>query len=236
MRSPKTNRRPSQDPWFETTGTDAPDYIPISAWEPALNEDHAWTPAGRLTAVHDELPVELEKWLMESRSTNYEDVIGQEVKSIVVDLVVAKLSTLIEESLDDILRKSLHSAQNGIRSVIYNINAQVMLDLCHKDVIGDTMDAHIAKFLDTNAAADRLSQRLLTLSTFMSPLVTFMRRKIDTAKEEYSTAFLTKDPINTVERNKDVTDSLPSRSDSRTDETLCRKLWERRANGRHSKR
>lgn len=52
-----------------------------------------------------------------------------------------------------------------------------MLELLRNEVIENTLivfkntlDAHIAKFFDTDAAAYRLSQRLLTLNTFIAPI------------------------------------------------------------------
>lgn len=72
------------------------------------------------------------------------------------DLVTNELSTLMEESLYSLLRQWPHSTQCGIRSVVYNILDQVMLDLLGKDVIRDTLGAHIAKLFDTDAAANRL--------------------------------------------------------------------------------
>lgn len=47
---------------------------------------------------------------------------------------------------------------------------QIMLYLIRMDVIGDTLDAHEAKLFDTDAAADKLSQRLLTSNTFVAQL------------------------------------------------------------------
>lgn len=94
----------------------------------------------------------------------------------------------------------------------------MMLNLLGKEVIGDTLDAHIAKFNESNAVAYRWSQRLLGSSTAMAPIETIVWRKNITAVEQKSsTEFATKDPTDVVERYKDVHDSSVSGSDSRTD-------------------
>lgn len=72
------------------------------------------------------------------------------------------LVTLVEESSDDLLRMSYHNTQCWTRSVLYKAVEQVMLDLLHNDVIGETLQSHIAKFFDTDAAANLLSKKLFT--------------------------------------------------------------------------
>lgn len=62
------------------------------------------------------------------------------------------MATKCKEVLDDLLHKTLHSSQNGVRYVVYNVAEQVMLDVLHKDVMGETLDAYIAKFLDAHEA------------------------------------------------------------------------------------
>lgn len=93
-----------------------------------------------------------------------------------MELVANELLTIIEDLLDDILRKSIHNAQVGITSVMYDIDEQVVVELLHKDVDGDTLDAHIAKFFDIDAAADWLSKNLLTSRLFMASMATFLKR------------------------------------------------------------
>lgn len=56
-----------------------------------------------------------------------------------------KSSTMIEESLDDVLRHSFHNAQIGIQSVLNNALEQVSLYLLRKHVFRKTLDAHVAK-------------------------------------------------------------------------------------------
>lgn len=51
-----------------------------------------------------------------------------------------------------------------------------MLDLLRKYVIGESLDAHIAKFFDDDAAAKEFSKRLLAPNSFIEPIATFVRR------------------------------------------------------------
>lgn len=92
-------------------------------------------------------------------------------------LVTEKLMALVQESLDDILRPSYNNARSEIRLVVNNVLEQVRLDLLRKAVLCEMLDAYIAKFIDTDAAADRLWKKLLTSSSFMVPIATFVRLK-----------------------------------------------------------
>lgn len=63
------------------------------------------------------------------------------------------------------------------------------------------MHAHIARLFDTGAAADSLSQRLLTSNPFTAHMATIVIRKTGTAMEQrYITAYVTKELLDTVER------------------------------------
>lgn len=100
-----------------------------------------------------------------------------------------------------------------------------MFDLLRKDVFGEIIDAHKAKLFDTDVIIDRLSSRMLTLSTFITSTVTFIRCNTDTAikQREYSTAFTTDHKI-TVKTYNDVDELPPSSSDSGSDEQPSKKL------------
>lgn len=58
------------------------------------------------------------------------------------------------------------------------------MDFLFKDVISETMDAHIAKFSDTEAAADWPLKKLLTSSSFIAPTATFLRCQTDSGIAE----------------------------------------------------
>lgn len=84
---------------------------------------------------------------------------------------------MVEESLEDKLQTMLHSAQSCIRSVVYNVAEKGMLGLLREEVIDDTQEAHIANFLNTIVAGDKLPKRVLTSSSIMAPIARFVRRK-----------------------------------------------------------
>lgn len=151
-----------------------------------------------VSAVHYQPTIELENRLTESMHTTEENVIYKIVKSAVEDRAANKWSPLIDELLDDILRKLIHNGQSRIPSVVYNVDEQMMLDVLVKNVMGDTWDAHIAKFFHTNAAVDKLSQRLLILNTVITPITTFLRPRTDVSMEQKYNTKLATDVIDTV--------------------------------------
>lgn len=53
---------------------------------------------------------------------------------------------MVKESLNDIMKTFLHNAQGDIASVVYKVIEQVMLELLHKDIIGETLDDNITNF------------------------------------------------------------------------------------------
>lgn len=146
-------------------------------------------------------------------------MITREVKYAVKQLVTTKLSTMVEESLDDIMRTSLRNAQTSILSVVYNVVEKVILELVRNNVIRETLGTQPVKFIETDAVSEGLLKMLLASSSFMEPIATFLRRQKDTAMEQrkYSTAFASKQLIATVPTFKDDSKSSPSRSDSGND-------------------
>lgn len=97
---------------------------------------------------------------------------------------------------------------------------------------------HNARLIDTNAAAKGLSKRFLTSRLFLGPMATCLRRKTDTAMEEnmYSSAFGSKELVDTVQTFKDYIKSPPSSSDSKSDEVPRRKSLKHHLNRHHSKK
>lgn len=162
MKNPEVARRTARNPLFETTRTDWNEEILISAWEAVLNnESKVWlgeVPAGG----SDEPNTEQDNCPKASRCTSDEDMSTEEVKYAVRGLVTKKMLTMNRKSLDNKLPKSLHNAQSGIPSVVCNVINQLMMDLLHKGIIGDTSEAHIVKFLSTDGAAIMQTMRLLT--------------------------------------------------------------------------
>lgn len=103
-----------------------------------------------------------------------ESQLGDEANDALNRLVTVELAMFVEETSDDILHMSYLSEQSGIRSVVHNDVEQVMLDLLFKEVIGETLDDQTARLFDTNAAANRLPKKFLTLSSLSSPIATFV--------------------------------------------------------------
>lgn len=71
-----------------------------------------------------------------------------------------------------------------MRSGVYNIIEQAMLDLPRKDVIEEMIDAQLAKVFDTDAGNEGFSKRLLTSGSFIGPIMPFVWRKTYTAMEK----------------------------------------------------
>lgn len=86
----------------------------------------------------------------------------------------------------------------------------------------------------TEKALQRFSKRMLTLSSFMAPLATSMRRKSDTLieYEKYSTSSVWKEPVASF---KNDSMSLPGNLDSRSDGGPCTESWKCHSNRLHSK-
>lgn len=66
---------------------------------------------------------------------------------------------------------------------VYSVVEQAMLDLLCEEDIRQTLGAHIAKIIKTDAAANRLSKWVLTLTSFMVPMKRFWRCETDTTTE-----------------------------------------------------
>lgn len=64
------------------------------------------------------------------------------------------MAIMVKKALDDALRKKLHNAQSGVRSVVYTVVEKVMVNLLRKDINEDTVEAYIQSYFDTNTAAE----------------------------------------------------------------------------------
>lgn len=60
---------------------------------------------------------------------NEKDVITRVVEFTVNELAPNEKVTMVQGALDDVLRKIFHTVQSAVRSVIYNVAQQVMLNL-----------------------------------------------------------------------------------------------------------
>lgn len=69
------------------------------------------------------------------------------------ELVRKYMAIMSEEALDDDLYITFHNAHHCVRSVVYNVSEQVVSDTFRDDLIGKTLDAYNAKYLDRDKAA-----------------------------------------------------------------------------------
>lgn len=99
----------------------------------------------------------------------------------------------------------------------------------------ETLEAHLAKFFNTNASAGWLAKKLPASSSYMAPISAFVRRKLHNAVEDkkYSTTFASKEPIDMVQTLKDDRKPLPRRSDYTSDELPRGKWLKLRSNCHH---
>lgn len=109
MTNHQSARHTSQDQVLKTERTDANDDAPILAWKVELDDNRTPRPGEVTVAANKESHVRHD--FQENNSTENEDVITREVKSAERDFVANELSAMIIESLDDILRPSLHNTQ-----------------------------------------------------------------------------------------------------------------------------
>lgn len=119
----------------------------------ALHDESEQKSGEAADTANEGAPAEQEGHQIENHWTIEADVIAREVKSAIWELVANEMVTTVEEALDDFLRKTLCNARSGVRSVIYNVVKQSMLDLLCQDIIGETLDAHMAMYFDTDAGA-----------------------------------------------------------------------------------
>lgn len=171
-----------------------------------------------------------------------ETMIAAQVKRATKQIVAKEITTLVEESLDDILQCAYENARSGVRSVVYNVVEQVVFDLIRQDVIGETLDKHISAYLDTENAADKVCDKLLSNNSFMTPIATFVKRKTNetiaaervVAKMKEHLHITAPDPaVKHIER-KSV--SPPSRTESALSSPSSDNQQEHKSNHRRSKR
>lgn len=100
--------RTSKDQSFELARTEINKYLPIVAWEVALNDDgKPWFGEMAVTASK-EAPGEVKNHCIECHRIEKHDLIAREMKSIVKEVVANKMATLVKEALEDDFRMALH--------------------------------------------------------------------------------------------------------------------------------
>lgn len=145
------------------------------------------------------------------------------VQSAVKELVTNEMATLVDTALDDFLRKTPHSSQSDVRSVVWNVVEQAIFDLLCLEVLRETPDAHDKKLFDTDAALEELFKRWLASSSIMVPIATFIWREANTAMNEkkYNISYASKEPM-AVEPVDHGCQSPRSRDDSKSEKHFSR--------------
>lgn len=104
MMSTKSTLYVSQNLWLETAGFNAHDNVLISAWEAALKEKSKLWSGEAAAAANEDEPAEQESRHIDIGCQNGEFMIARGITCAVKELVTTKLATMVEESLEDILR------------------------------------------------------------------------------------------------------------------------------------
>lgn len=145
---------------------------------------------------------------------------------------------MVEELSVDILMTLFHNAQNSIRTVIYDVLEQLMLDLVCEELIRELLKAHITKYIYADAGVAGFSKRLLTARSFMAPIAIFVKRKTVTSMNEKkcSAAVARKEPRDTIPTFTEDSQSSPSWADSLDGQVPSKRSSKRRLKHHHSKR
>lgn len=164
-----------------------------------MNEETVPIPTRVVPTVHTELHDKVDHRAFESRRNENDNLIAREVRSAVKELITNELTTIVEESLEDMLQALLHNAQSGIPSISYNVSEQVMVDLIRKQFIPDTMNAHVANYFNMDVAADKLSKGWLTSGSFRALIAALVRRKLYLVMDEKKciVAYSSMEPMDT---------------------------------------
>lgn len=95
---------------FESKRVDVNGDIQISAWEMVLNDESQPCREDWVAWAKEKGPGEVHSRLIESRHNEKDVVTAQEMRSSVRELVANEVVTIVEEVLDDVLRKTLHKS------------------------------------------------------------------------------------------------------------------------------
>lgn len=114
-----------------------------------------------------------------------------------------------------------------------------MLYLLRREVISETLTAHIAKLFDIGPAANRLRKKLLIQIVITAQIPMFVQRKTDTAIADPNTELaksLKKGPAIVREVYGDMIQELKSPSDLESEDPQWKRSSTRRSKIRHALR
>lgn len=154
MVSPKAALRASHATSLEMARWDASDDILKFSWEESLNdESQPWH--GEVAAEFDDVSnIKHESWPTKIRCEENGNVIVREMKSVVKNLVANKMVKMVETALDNVLCKTFYNVRCLNWFVVQTQIQQRMFDLLRKQVIVGKTAANIAKWFDTDEAAE----------------------------------------------------------------------------------
>lgn len=153
--------------------------------------------------------------------------------------VSGEIVMFVKKSPDNILRTLYLNARSGIQSVVHTILEQEVLYLLYKDVFGETMDDNIAKFLDTDSAANRTLEKLLTSSSLMVQILRTIQPKTDTTGAAQDRVFAKpskKECRESTGASGDIIQGPQSRSNSRREDPRRRRSSSGQSKKDYSKR
>lgn len=86
---------------------------------------------------------------------------------------------MVGETSDQVQRRLFSKVQISVQSYDYQVILEVVLNMLRKDAIGETLEVHTAKNVDTDAAAKEWLKKLPALASFVAPVATPLRREAD---------------------------------------------------------
>lgn len=101
----------------------------------------------------------------------------RQITNTMEQMVAKWISTLVVDSLGDILQCPYEKVGMGGRSVVYNVIEKMLFDLLRREVMNKFLDKPIANYFDTSEAVDKISGKLLFTNAFITPIAAIIQRK-----------------------------------------------------------
>lgn len=108
-------------------------------------------------------------------SSKMPEMITVQIARTTEKMVVEENSTLVRETLNDILQCAYKNARVVARPVNYIIMKQVLIDLPRRDVIHKTLHRHISICFKFDDAARKFCEVLLLSNSITSPIAVFVQ-------------------------------------------------------------
>lgn len=87
------------------------------------------------------------------------------------------MPSLVDEALDHVFQSATLSAQGRILPALYDLVEKELLHLIRQDVLVETPDKRISKYIEVRKAVETFSNKLMGNLAFMKPVATFVQRK-----------------------------------------------------------